>query len=569
MTAPVQEIAEAAAEERVQRVVLASAQRQRCGITAVAAGGRSLAVLVLPKLWRHTTREARQHATWPAGADAWACTLYEGETCVLDVTPDQARLVDAALTESEAAAKRRTRGSHSRERGPASVPLLTPAALRPDTFAERVKPVVPEPLDLSAGQAPDPAEGLVLLLALAERAQAGERAVDALGRPHAACALRPLLHLRFVREVERRLRHAKHGYIAVEETTTAIRGRLVAASVVEALMTGMPALRCVFDEFAPATPLLMVIAAALQRVATAAVDGLLGTSPTFRQHLAKAVHMRRALTDVPEMPPVAASRLARTVRLDRTTAGWSSALKLARAVLDDAAALPFGAGREETVAAEFDVPTWRVWEGALYEALRVLERGGVVTGLASSTFSSGVDAPAPWRSVTRRSNARDGTPGRSAPDLVFEQVAAPTERWCVDAKYRPLDATGPTRGERLQMFAYSYLVSSRDAEQQGRPVTRCALVYAAPARARMTLSIRRFRRGIRTGEPASLLPLYALAAPFPGTDAVRDEDAWARYLDDLAAALAPVFSARSTIDGAADGATVHAEGEVAQRVDGT
>ena len=73
----------------------------------------------------------------------------------------------------------------------------------------------------------------------------------------------PLLHRQFVDEVQSNLKHIRLGYVQKREQLTMIRGRLVETSVLPHSIQ----VECIFDEFSQETPLLMLIATALDLVA--------------------------------------------------------------------------------------------------------------------------------------------------------------------------------------------------------------------------------------------------------------------------------------------------------------
>lgn len=469
-------------------VALKAAPRgNRCGLVAVGTAERQLLVAVLPKHWRGSGPRV---FTVPApAARSSVAVLHEGDVLVLP-----AALTDLAL---EAVA--------GRER---ELLALTTVSDAPRALA---------PTDLRQVSSLFGLEALV---------DPGARRADLslAADPHASAAFG---WARLVALAEPLARHVRQGYVEHEERLSALRGRVVAADVVQARAEGRTAVLCRFDDLTPGTALQRVVVTALDVCARPA-DGLdavlaqaLGEVPS------RAVRLRRRLREVPSLPVAEAVRVGRGLRLGRLEGTWRPVLRAALQVLSGTHVGPAEAQPDDIRLREVVVRTERLWEGLLERAVRRRWPGAEVLRSDQDGLHGAAAVQAPWTGAGR------GGEQESYPDLVVLHDGAV---WCGDAKYKRLSvsssdgrtAVSPDRSDLYQMFAYSHLTRRLP---DAAAVTRCALLYPAehdqPQGLLATL--------VRVPEP---LDLDVMTLPWPGPDDVQlGLDAYLRLLADALPSL--------------------------------
>lgn len=478
----------------LNRVFRAAPEGRHSGALVLRHAGRRVVVLVLPKVWRDGP-PGHHRVDLPAGAAATVVSVHEGDTLEFDGE-------DAF---GEAALRRLGRGDDRS-------PLLRPGVARPHDAAR-----------IDGGL-----DDLLRLVSVSRRGRAAvERPVDA-ARERPGSLLAPLLYASFLDEVEESLRSVRRGYVERTERLGYVRGRIVASDLGRHLATGEPTLTCTFDEFVAATPLMRVVAGALEVVGgrgESDLGRLLGGGVRVSS---RARRLRRALAGVEAYPRSQGASIGARLRLSRLDRPWAAALSLTVTILRGNELEQREGARGDGPALHLEVWTEKIWEDALRDGLRTrIGFGGIRAVRDGNASSGGVRAPAPFRRVDR---VQPFAPYR--PDLVVEVLADDGPGLVVvDAKYIQRDAdAGADRAHLDQMFAYSHLTRTRGLG--GAPVTRTVLAYAGPSPAPVG-SYRRSPDG---------LPLEAVALPFPRPADAASPAAWGRYLKRLGTSLEAVVS---------------------------
>jgi 5-methylcytosine-specific restriction endonuclease McrBC regulatory subunit McrC len=483
----------------------AAPRRDRCGIALVSGRGARLLIAVLPKAWAgrdHSVRSVR----WEQQQAELRVVLHEGDTCVIELSSERRALVEEALLQS--------RNSEHSQDPEGSGGLLIPTAAR---STDSIAPPLPE-------------SPVGALLDLARRlGQLSISKSDLGAMASHQDELRVLLHLRFAEEVELQLRRVRRAYVEAEGDLGVIRGRISSRSLVATLALGEPRVHCTFDEFTHRTPLLEVIATALDVAARGVPPGLLATRNLIQDSIDRSVRIRRELADVPSRTRRDAVTIGHRLRLDRLSEHWSQALELAIAVLTQVELLPDPSGEQRVRGFELKISTARLWEETLGAALHAM------SGTDRSVSIAHVDttlAPSPWR-------PDPGSPGArySRPDFLLRIGAHPNDRvWCLDAKYKLLaKSAAPDRSDQYQIFAYSHLVQISGPGNQ--EVSDAALLYAGSVDepARVLASYKRERSSKR-------VPLVVVRLPFPTASIVGNDALWNDYLAKLGSDLLDVVA---------------------------
>jgi len=253
----------------------------------------------------------------------------------------------------------------------------------------------------------------------------------------------------FVREVERRARDVRQGYVPTTQWMNVIRGRMTARGMARVALTGAPRVECEYDRFTAGVTLFQVLVTALDHVASGAAFPPLVEDLT-RALREDALRVRRELAHIPSLPVAVAAHHAGRVRLTRLQQGWQVALDMAKLLLQrlplDLTSHTRGHGGLVWV-----VQTPKVWEGILEQALRA--RGW---------------NPSPQKSVPRPSKELGE---ESNVDLFAERDGV---AYVLDAKYK---LGTPSKADQYQLFTYSHLVATDHTTR------RAALVYPVPTRA--------------------------------------------------------------------------------------
>lgn len=468
----------------------AAPNRKRLGFVASADGARSAAVLVLPKTWRSGPPSARRVA-WPADGHL-TITVYEGDVVVVEGDAVQCEVLRKWLVEVQVA----------------DPELLELLVALPGT-------------DRSVDASHQTLEPILDLLELFDRCSIS-LVEDEL--PHSAerhQLVRLVLYRRFISIVEPLIGRLRPQYREREDVLATPRGRILDRSIVVTLASRVPTVECRFDEHSHATDLAVVLLAAIRTVARQ--GGTARTSSLFRPLQDRAARLARQLEGVPAVDRRVAYRMSRSLRLGRLEAEFATALALARRVLRDDVPTPGAGGDLPLETFRVGVPTEKLWEAALQQALACVPAALTYVNADNKPATSAVEVPAPWTAGSTP------TPSERFPDfLVLVGSTASSCLWCVDAKYKDTPARSPAADDANQLFVYSHL-----AAVAGRRVERCALVYPSTS-----------PRGVRSTlkrERDHTIPLFLIEALFPERGDLRTQRAWEDYVSRTAVGLAHVL----------------------------
>jgi len=202
--------------------------------------------------------------------------------------------------------------------------------------------------------------------------------------------------------------------------------------------------------------------------------------------------------------------MGRSLRLSRLDQAWAESLKLATATLSQVEVTASEAHWISVEAVELSVPTDKLWERIVSDALHQAGFESVVRQARELTSDPWVRTPKAY--------------SHTYPDNVARQQA---DVFVVDAKYKtPPDGSSPSRDDQYQMFAYTHLV--RDLP---RSVRAAVLVYPGSSERA------RWIRG-RDEHSARPVELFAVQIAFPSPTEVKTAHLWARYISEVGAHLA-------------------------------
>jgi hypothetical protein len=458
----------------------ASPRGRRAGFAVLADGsGGSVTVTILPKMWAGQGMSVR-HFGCQAGR---ATHLAAYETDYIHLTGTAGMLGAIALNLSQVS-----------ETGQAE--LLVPCS------PPRLEPPVTDPVS-------EPFNDLIDLMLVAERggADASEARYD--GRL-ARSLMRLLQQERLLRAVEPLLFRARPAYVEHTEDLSLPRGRLHDRSLLLASASGRPRVQCTFDELSTDTPLLRIVKASLQVIAT---DRLPARIAALRPRTpARAVQLMRHLSTITLISRESAAFQAGRLWLGPLERSWEPALEAARTVLREVGAVPDSAATESADSIAIHVFTEKFWEQTLRAILQAAF--GDVRSSADGRLGAGVTAPQPWAPAGHEAVLE------TFPDYMFrlgQRVVL------ADAKYKPMAALDAADG--YQLFAYSHLAGLDAA------LTDMSLVLY-PAAPRSTAGQRRWAR-----RPDQGYPLWLISLPFPARVDVRSQAAWNQYISQGASAL--------------------------------
>ena len=333
----------------------------------------------------------------------------------------------------------------------------------------------------------------------------GNDAVDAQTR------LRELLRAwELVRELERRVRELRRGYVPAEDQLAAIRGKLLDSGIIRHAVCGDPRLDCEFDEFSEQVPLFRIVVTTLEVLGH---RGPLGWGPWSSWKLCsevseQAVAIRHVLGNIPAYSTAQAILIGRRLGLPRALSGWRSILRKCLAVLEERPPGRSSSAASDDTAVALWISSPRLWEWILEQSLH----------------SVGIDAVSP-KAVKKPVICKpwirtDGPNVRPRhPDLTWtdhQQDAI----YVVDAKYKW--SSRPTANDLNQMYMYSH--ATRNRLRHAARVAVCALVYPrAPGSQRLDE-----RAYLRPG--GRRVTLFAMAPKFPRPDQVTDDAQWNGFL---------------------------------------
>jgi hypothetical protein len=497
-----------------------------CGVVVARVPTATVKFLVLPKFW--CPPETRQVVVdWSAGTPAeLRLVLHELDDVFVRTGDrgDRARLLDAAMAEAEA-------------RGDVDDPDQAEVDSVGSLLVRRGGQIAGQGHGderLEWNEALAAFTGLAVLSSLLDDFvdyDVAERTREEL--------LRPFLHRAFVNELERQLRQTRRDYVPVEEELPLLRGRASGLSLARFEATGVPLLRCSFDEFTHATDLIRLVVTGLGVVASGSMPEELREMFVVRDTRHRAVALRRTFSDVPALQRRVALGLGRRLRLDRLSRRWDRVRRLAVSLLEVEELAPSFAPATAAEYVELRLRTDRVWERLLLEA--AASNGEAIDGNASG---SPARVLSPWRvPAPGHAHVDDLVDPLRRTDVAVRPTGS-AEWWALDAKYKPFP-TEPSSGDAYQQFAYSHLARIHTGVDQ-HATSRVGLVYPTMD-AEGTAPRRRQRQPVTIGHQA--VTLTVAAAPFPSSDEARKPDSWGSYKEALAAAVASMFVEPADDDG--------------------
>jgi hypothetical protein len=316
-----------------------------------------------------------------------------------------------------------------------------------------------------------------------------------------------LAELDFVSELHRLQHRIRKGYVPEEDRLSAVRGRITDRGVLDFEMTGIPLLECRFDEFVEATPLFRVLVTALDVVASGSLRASLGVGSDWfggSSDLHPAT-LREQLRNIPSLPLPVARATAERLRLTRLQYEWQRPLDLAKRILR-AESVDTGAADADGGATTWSIEMPALWERVLTQALNRQPK-------CKATEQAAVIQP--WQELggARRADIELKHDGNSC---------------LLDAKYKEAK-NGASPADQYQIFAYSLLRT---------PAPRAvALVY--PLATAEAVAPKRFVRHtpLNTGGSETKVFLHLLSVPFPSRSELSDDSTWHDYLDRTGAVL--------------------------------
>jgi 5-methylcytosine-specific restriction endonuclease McrBC regulatory subunit McrC len=462
----------------------------RVGLAFARKGDQQVSVTVAPKMWRPPgPRQLRSvQEPWRGHTDL---SLYETERLQISTADTD---VEGLIWELLGASRRMDSGS----------PSWDSSLLTPDIPFKGGAPTG----DLGHRDLTSATSDLLRLFDRVDLLHTTED--DLLGGASRSPLHRPLLYRRFIDAVAKQVETVRPGYRRVSEFRSTIRGRLDATSAVLWQAGAASGLTCHYESLTLSTDLLRCVCAALEWVA----DGRGAGSRLPNEYSDKAlrhdaVALRRVLSEVAASNPRDALAVGRTLRLGRLDQGWSESLALTLMTLAELEVTASDAQASAVTAVELSVPSDRLWERIVTEALHRAGFENVIEQARRLTSDPWVKSPRAY--------------SHTYPDNVARQNL---DVFVVDAKYKtPLAGVAPCRDDQYQMFAYSHLVQDRPR------LVRAAVLFYPGSQPRA--------EWIRGRSEDSLRPveLFAVQLPFPTPEEVASSKAWDRYMVDAGARL--------------------------------
>ena len=509
------------------------AHSHKTGIAFASSEHGALTIVVLPKIWNKT--EDKQRVLW--NKKQMVFTLYENQSAQIDidgsehVISQKYQLFEELLQQSKSELEKKSYQEEG-QKGP----LITEIGSFKASDYQKVT-------HQEESQTIQSILRLLLLVHHTKIEQTDEVSIKKLQD----YTLSPLTHLRYLNEIQKVLHDFRRGYVAQSEKLQVIRGRVDVRDLGRGEEAETTQLLCHYDEFTKGTPLMRVLTAALEVVAS-------GNWLSFRKKQKasenfgieirnRGAKYRRYLNAIVAYPRARALVEARKLRLNRMEKQFQPALELAKMVLENAQNIFSRQGKLQSNAWCWSVMMSDVWEGILVQGLaRVLGQENVVhyekwvgdKAIKNDVFSKMVPAP-----------FVGGSPRR--PDILLKNGE---QNWIVDAKYSLKEkerdqGREASRNYQFQMFIYASLTSEDGKE---RWADELALIY--PAREAFVFSKSPEMSGLEEGTE-KMPRLFQVACSFPMDDVfdlqaskkggVSASLGWERYVEQLAEELDVFF----------------------------
>lgn len=396
------------------------------GISAheCSESGVGMSVIVLPKAWRGTY-ERQRTIPWQPENDQLDIQCYEGDN--IELTFDRkdpylihkGQLLDELLNRMNH--KRvipdepeQNMGGFSEEKGTIHAPLIEYG--KQFSCAQESEP---RQMNL------DELHGLLNLLILVGNKSEYDLLIES-----TSPFFQPILHRQFLNEVQSNLKNIRLDYVQKREHLAMIRGRIMETS----LASQSHKIECEYDEFSQETPLLVLIATALDLVVMqwgVRSSEILHEIKDLNKNLGQV--LRKGMADVPSASPLSIHQRMKNFILPRHLQSWKKASQYALNIIErKGVGINFKAGLSEPMV--YQKSSSHMWEQLISDSLES-------TG---TSVNSGKNTPPAWTSV---GNSRQL-------DLVANDDVV------LDGKYKnpPQKLSNISMADRDQMFAYSYLM---------------------------------------------------------------------------------------------------------------
>lgn len=404
------------------------------GICSHSSGehGIGFSMAVLPKAWRPRSVARNRTIQWSGEESHLEVSCFEGDTIKVEFMPydSKSKQKDELLLDLLSKIKREAQETDGIQTDSTEEDLenkTTPLISFGKQF--HLAEVADSSLDSRLDSDAEMLDGLFhILVRFGDREHS-----NTLENFASSPFFQPLLHRQFVDEVESNLKHIRLGYVQKREQLTMIRGRLVETSILPHSIQ----VECIFDEFSQETPLLMLIATALDLVA---MKWGVGSTPLFEevsktnQHSAQS--LRKYMHSVPSASPIAIHQRMKSVVLPRSDQPWKRAVKLALDIIEQKGTnLKMHDGKTDTMI--YEKSSSHIWEKLVAAPLEYLGHDVSTEGRT----------PSAWVGLGNKRRL----------DLVVDQ------RIIIDGKYKspPRKLSAITMADRDQMFAYSYLQTAK------------------------------------------------------------------------------------------------------------
>ena len=396
------------------------------GISAheCSESGVGMSLIVFPKAWRGQ-RERQRSIPWLPGVDYLDVQCYESDNIELTFDPEDPDLDNKGRLLGELLDRMNRQQVDLNESEQQEETLL-------EERATNHAPLVTYGTQFSSLQDSEPRQvsldelhGLLNLLVLI-----GSKSEYDLQFESTSPFFQPILHRQFLHEVQSNLKNIRLGYVQKREHLAMIRGRIIETS----LASQSYKIECEYDEFSQETPLLMLIATALDLVVMqwgVRNSNILQEIKKSNKELGQ--RLRKYMSDVPSSSPLSIHQRMKNFVIPRHLQSWANALQYGLKIIERKGVdINFKPGMNEPMV--YQKSSSHMWEQLISDSLEF-------TGTSVNTRKT---TPPAWTYV-----------GNNRPlDLVVNDGVV------LDGKYKnpPEKLSDISMADRDQMFAYSYLM---------------------------------------------------------------------------------------------------------------
>ena len=396
------------------------------GISAheCSESGIGMSLIVLPKAWRHN-HERQRSILWQSGSDQLDIQCYEGDDIELSFDREDPKIIyKGQLLDELLDTMKHKRVVHDEseqnventdeEKGTNHAPLIE--------YGKQFSSVQEsKPRQMKT----DELHGLLNLLLFVGNESENDFLIES-----TSPFFQPILHRQFLKEVQSNLKNIRLGYVQKREHLGMIRGRIIETS----LVSQSHRIECEYDEFSQETPLLMLIATALDLVVMqwgVKNSEILHEIKNSNKNLAQI--LRKGMADVPSASPLSIHQRMKNLILPRHLQSWKLASQYALNIIErKGVGLSFTTGLNEPMV--YQKSSSHMWEKLISDSLE----------FTGTSINSGKLTPPAWTSVGKSRQL----------DLVANDDVV------LDGKYKnpPQKLSHISMADRDQMFAYSYLM---------------------------------------------------------------------------------------------------------------